>query len=315
MSLPNVIIGGAPRCGTTSLFTWLADHPAVSCAKVKEPFYLMDRGHPQFRAHANYHDHGLEGYKQYFDHSPGRKNPQVFLEATSQYLYQETALDVLAAFNPRPSVVFILRKPSERTYSAYQYARNNLSTIPAVLSFAEFVRIARGLPVDDPMEAALSGIVEVIRKEIVYGRYVEYVAKWIERLGRDHVSVLIFERLKKNPLPILSTLSARIGIDPGFYETYNFERRNESTGIRSPFVHRGVKRVSGVFPTGQLRQMSKRFYLTLMSTRSALQKGEQEQAMLAELDEEFRPFNQRLAETLGVDLVEWREVGLSERMA
>ncbi|MBI3247448.1 MAG: sulfotransferase domain-containing protein [Deltaproteobacteria bacterium] len=305
MILPNVIIGGAPRCGTSSLFTWLTDHPEVCGSRIKEPFYFMDKGHPQFRVHANYHDHGLEGYKQYFAHSSHKKNPQIFLEATSQYLYQETALDVLAAFDPLPHVVFILRKPSERTYSAYRYARNNLSTIPASLSFAQFVRIANGLPVVGPVDAALSGIVDVIRKEIVYSRYAEYVSKWIERLGRDRVSVLIFERLREEPLPILRNLSEMIGIDPSFYETYNFERRNESTGIRSVPVHRMVKRVSGFFPEGKLRHMGKRFYLKIMSTRSALQKDEREREILAELDDEFQPFNQRLAEILGVDLAAW----------
>jgi len=40
--LPNLVIAGAPRCGTTSLFSWLKDHPQVGAATVKETFYLMD---------------------------------------------------------------------------------------------------------------------------------------------------------------------------------------------------------------------------------------------------------------------------------
>jgi hypothetical protein len=46
MSLPNLVIAGAPKCGTSSLFYWLADHPQACGSTVKETFYLMDEEHP-----------------------------------------------------------------------------------------------------------------------------------------------------------------------------------------------------------------------------------------------------------------------------
>jgi hypothetical protein len=66
MPLPNLIIGGAPKCGTSSLFQWLADHPEVCGSRVKEIFYLMDRDHPLLKAESNFHNHGLCGYESYF---------------------------------------------------------------------------------------------------------------------------------------------------------------------------------------------------------------------------------------------------------
>ena len=46
--LPNVVIAGAPKCGTTSLFAWLADHPDVCGSNVKEARYFLDPGDPLF---------------------------------------------------------------------------------------------------------------------------------------------------------------------------------------------------------------------------------------------------------------------------
>ncbi|MCP5333794.1 MAG: hypothetical protein H7A13_10650, partial [Pseudomonadales bacterium] len=51
--LPNLIIAGAPKCGTTSLFDYLVQHPQVGGSSVKETCYVMDRGYPLFKAQSN----------------------------------------------------------------------------------------------------------------------------------------------------------------------------------------------------------------------------------------------------------------------
>src|SRR5688572_5812110 len=42
MMLPNVIIAGAPKCGTSSLFRWLTDHPQVGGSTMKETYFFID---------------------------------------------------------------------------------------------------------------------------------------------------------------------------------------------------------------------------------------------------------------------------------
>ena len=46
--LPNVAMVGVPKCGTTSVFSYLADHPEVCQSSEKETYFLMDKGHPLF---------------------------------------------------------------------------------------------------------------------------------------------------------------------------------------------------------------------------------------------------------------------------
>src|SRR5258707_7798728 len=58
--LPNLIIAGAPRCATTSLFRWLAAHPDVVVSHTKETRYLIDQGYPLFNKACNFHSLGLE---------------------------------------------------------------------------------------------------------------------------------------------------------------------------------------------------------------------------------------------------------------
>ena len=65
--LPNTIVAGAPKCGTTSVFRYLADHPEVCASNVKETRFLIDPGYPLFDAAANFSIHGLGGYERFFD--------------------------------------------------------------------------------------------------------------------------------------------------------------------------------------------------------------------------------------------------------
>src|SRR5689334_10681741 len=85
LTLPNLVIAGAPKCGTSSLYRWLADHPQAFGSAPKETFYLMDEGHPLLRKGSNFHTRGLAGYAEFFD---GRnEEARVIFEATTHYLY------------------------------------------------------------------------------------------------------------------------------------------------------------------------------------------------------------------------------------
>ena len=126
MVLPNVIIAGAAKCGTTSLFHWLSDHPEVCASKEKELCFFYDKDWPLWnkKVKYNYHLNGLEKYQNLFEHCKS-VNAKVVIEATPNYLYSRTALNVIPTLNPRPKILFILRKPSDRVYSIYQFFKNN----------------------------------------------------------------------------------------------------------------------------------------------------------------------------------------------
>ena len=115
MNYPNVIIAGAPKCATTSLYYWLSQHPKVCSSIRKETYYLMDKNYPLKNIYLNYHKDGIEGYRKIFPECLNEAN--IFLEATPDYLYQKTAIQVLSSLNPLPSIYFLLRKPSMRIFS------------------------------------------------------------------------------------------------------------------------------------------------------------------------------------------------------
>ena len=103
--LPNTIIAGAPRCGSTSLFEWLQAHPDVCGSTKKETYFLMDPG-ATVPPGPRLHDSDLQAYSQFFPENALAL--PVILEATPGYLYQRTAVDVLGSDLTEAKLIFKL---------------------------------------------------------------------------------------------------------------------------------------------------------------------------------------------------------------
>jgi len=300
MTFPNLVIAGAPKCGTTSLFAWLADHPEVCASRVKETRYLLDRGDPDFEAASNYHDHGLAGYEPHF--AECSDSAKIVLEATTLYLYHQTALEVLSGLEPRPQIVFLLRKPAERVYSYYQFARNDRAILDPGITFRRFVEMARA---GDSYLAGRGHTTEAL----AYSRYADYVEKWLAAFPGSEVHLLLFEDLKRDPRSFMQGVADRLGISPEFYDGYAFRRRNPSYRVRWHRLH-GVRRELGrILPPGPRRMLKKAtqpFYSRINVLRGGQARSDDDQAVLEALDAEFAPHNERLARATGLDLAAWR---------
>jgi hypothetical protein len=306
MNLPNLIIAGAPKCGTSSLYGWLADHPEACGSTPKETFYLMDYGHPLLRRGANFHEQGLQGYSAFFNNCS--KSRKIIFEATTHYVYQRTALEVLSALPEVPLILFMLRKPSERVYSSFQYTKNNLANLRRDISFSEFVRLVRLDSGGAIIKEYAGESAYVLSNDLKYSRYVEYVSLWRERVGSERVEVMLFEEMKENPLAFMKKLAARLGIDSSFYDDYGFPVRNETLSLKYLPLHRRVRKLNGLLPQGGLKSLLKGVYLKAQAVRSGRApsgKTREDREALAELEQEFRPFNQRLANEFGLDLSAW----------
>jgi hypothetical protein len=190
INMPLLVLAGAPRCGTTSVFKWLGAHPDVCPSKEKETYYFIDEGYPLVRPSANYVHQGMPGYYSFFQHCAGSR-AKMLLEATPDYLYQRTPLEALPKLNPK--ILFIFRKPSDRIYSFIKFAQNNISILDKSISFSEIIRKVKNDP--DAIEHAL------VRDVIKHSRYVHYVTGWIKAFGSENIYIAQFEQLERDPAP------------------------------------------------------------------------------------------------------------------
>lgn len=297
MNLPNAVIAGAPKCGTTSLFNWLSDHPEVCGSSTKETRYLIDEGYPFFKEDNNYIYGGVEGYQFFFNDFDKEKH-KIILEATPDYIYQKIALNVLADLPSKPDVIFILRKPSERIYSLFQFARNNMAVLDKEISFSQFVDKILGDNVSSFKERG------ILRCAIRHSRYVKYISKWFLRFGKERIHIFLFEDLKKDPLAFIERLSAILGIDKTFYEHYDFSVSNRSHNFKSIFLHKIANIFHYLIPDGPLKVLLKKLYFSFNTLPIKILSSRDKDALL-KLDDYFLRYNISLAEEADIDLSPW----------
>lgn len=115
--VPDFLVIGSRKCGTTSLYQYLSDHPCVLPAMSKEVFYFGD----------NY-DRGERWYRRHFPLGVERRlwswwrGSRVLTgEATPNYFNLHDAPDRVRALNADVRLIVMLRDPVAAAYSAYQF--------------------------------------------------------------------------------------------------------------------------------------------------------------------------------------------------
>lgn len=216
-----LILGGTTKAATTSVFTYLRDHPEVCGATLKETRYFLDTEYP-LPIPRSYRE-GAGNYERYFDPCAGRP---VRVEATPDYLYSEETPDALRRHLSDVRCVFILRDPVDRLVSWYRFARQN-GQLPSDCSFETYVsqQLDGTAPSGQPWRA------------VEQGRYARYLRPYIDVLGRNRVETLFFEEVTGRPREALRRIASFAGIDADFYDAYTFRVRNRTRDVRSARLH------------------------------------------------------------------------------
>jgi Sulfotransferase family len=196
--VPDVIIGGAPRSGTTFLCELLAKHPSIYVARpfIPEPKVCMTP-HPDGDAGL------LQRYAGFFSSAP----PQaVRIEKTSYYLENGDARERLVRILPETKFIFILREPVERAYSNWIRSRlNGLETLP----FEKAVELELGRESPLPPHQSYARPFDYLSR----GRYGTLIEPWIRAVGRERLAIHILESAVAAPDRFVADLQRFVGVD------------------------------------------------------------------------------------------------------
>lgn len=209
--LPSFLVIGAARSGTTTLFYYLFQHPAVARPATKEIHFFDD----------NYW-RGANWYRSFFATSLGDR---ITGEATPYYLFHPAVPERVAVTLPNVRLIAILRNPVDRAYSHYRKMRRHGKE---QLSFedaldAEERRIAgeqqRLLSDPDYRSRELHRHAYVAR-----GLYADQLERWLAHFPRDELLVLRAEDFFTRPQEVYARTLAFIGVDP--FDPGDFHARN-----------------------------------------------------------------------------------------
>lgn len=225
MTLPNFLILGAARCGTTSLHYYLAEHPEVCMSAIKEPNYFLFAQTPTGPVPHIGDDRRLltksvserERYERLF-----ARPATAIGEASPLYLYTRETPDLIRSALPDARLIAIVRDPIDRAWSHFTYVYDDLGTdaVPA------FVRAA---------DAEIGKGYEPYRTGTHFLRlssYAEQLERYRVTFPAEQLLVVSYDDLIQRTSETLARICRFLGID----DTFGFDtsvQYNPSSGEQS----------------------------------------------------------------------------------
>lgn len=294
--LPNLLIAGVPKAATTSLFDYLAQHPAICPSRAKEPRYFSELAKPEGLLEP------LEEYRRFFDWKWERYG----VEATPTYcLGGERMMGVIERVLDHPRAIIILRDPTDRFVSAYffQKARGPQFEIHSLEEFVSAVE-------PDVPWRAIEHRHRTPTQAFQIGCYGDFLPLWLDEFG-DRLRLLYFDDLIRDPAGVVADLCRWLDIDDEVAATFDYSARNTATKARSRLLARTVFRakryLARFLPRGSnLRAQLRAIYRRLNS--QPLDRKTVDPATRHRLVEMYREPNRRTASMLsarGYELPPW----------
>ena len=207
---PDILICGAQRCGTTSMYQALRRHPVVLRPTLAKGVHYFDvdyaRGPDWYRAHFPWRWQGSLLARRH-------GHPASTFESSPYYLFHPLAADRIGHDLPGARVLILLRDPVERAYSAHTHeAARGFETEPC----------ERALDLEDErLDGAEANLIadptyrSHAHQHHAYvgrGRYIEQVRRMVAAVGADRVHVIDAEDFFTDPEPVWRETTAFLSL-------------------------------------------------------------------------------------------------------
>jgi Sulfotransferase domain. len=213
-ALPNFLLIGAAKSGTTSLFYYLKQHPDIYMSPIKEPAYflfkdginktvipknLVSDKYYKARERNEFAQFNFQKYTELFEGSTSQK---IIGEATIQYLMSPDSPKLIHEMIPDVKLLVILRNPYDAAYSEYKMTQN-ASEWNEDVSFMDLLKL------EDVSDPHIWSLPNFIRGRLYYKQLLRY----LELFRKDQILVVLYEDLE-NSQKLFDKIFEFLGITP-----------------------------------------------------------------------------------------------------
>lgn len=233
MRLPNFLIIGAAKSGTSSVFAYLGQHPQVFASSSKEPNYFALAGQRvgfTGPGDAIINQASITDFQQYQALFRTSKNASAIGEASTLYLYSPAAAPAIRGHIPDVRIIAILRDPAERAYSSYLHMRRD------------------GREPLGSFEEALAQEEDRVRRNWEHlwhytrlGYYHEQLQRYYQLFSRTRIGVWLYDDLQHDPGRVLREVFSFLEVEPGFVPDMSVRHKVAGTP-RSAVLHAALTR-------------------------------------------------------------------------
>jgi hypothetical protein len=198
--IPDFLIIGAGKSGTTSLDNYLKQHPDLYISAKKEPnFFGYELNSPEDFAGSpeiNHYNNSVTNIDDYLKLFEPANEGQLKGETSNTYMYHDKAAERIKHYNPEMKMLAVLRQPAERLYSRY-------------LHLAREDR----LPTPDFEDCLDKETIWWERNDLVKeGFYGKHLSKFYNLFRADQIKVILYDEMRANPDQVLKSIFQFIGV-------------------------------------------------------------------------------------------------------
>ncbi|ACB49489.1 putative sulfotransferase [Crocosphaera subtropica ATCC 51142] len=197
VKLPNFLIVGIQKAGTTSVYNYLKQHPQVYLSPLKETNFL-EKDWPQLIEQGHqFNPKKIATFEQYKNLFEGVTNEIAIGEISPNYLFHyKTSTELIKRYVPHAKLIAILRNPVERAISDY-------------LMHVREAQSNRSLKEQIQYRADKSFV-------ITKGKYYQPVKYYFEQFSQEQVSIFLYDDLRKDSQKFIQDIYKTIGVNPDF---------------------------------------------------------------------------------------------------
>ena len=281
---PNFFIAGMPRSGTTSLYTYLKQHPDIYLALYKEPHFFgtdLTRGNP-------YNIEDEEVYYSLFEHAG---NKTCIGEGSVWYLTSKTAAAEINAFNPEAKIIAMLRKPLEMIYSLHSlYVRTGNDD---VTDFQQAVEIQAERMKGKSLPTTCYYPEGLLYTEVA--KYYEKLKRFIDAFGKERVHVIVFDDFSKDTPRCYRETLEFLELDSSFPAEFDLEKADR---LIRPQV---LQQIRGSHPEVKRKLANK----TGLKAHKSPKRNPLPPEFISALNNLFRDDIEKTGQLIGRDLRHW----------
>ena len=236
---PDFFIVGAPKCGTTSFYHYLRQHPQIFMPENKEPHYfgsdLKKRS-----------DEFIKTEEEYLSLFKDADPSQITGEASTYYLYSKAAREEIKSYNPHAKIIIMLRNPIDFLHSLH--AQLLFSGNEDVIDFSEALALEKERTLGYKLPPFIDLEDKLFYREQVR-RMPSQVGSYIQTFGNKNVLIILMEDLQNKPGVVYKQALKLLNVDSQFEP--EFIVKNPSKKVHIFWLRNLVKKYH--FRLGQLR--------------------------------------------------------------
>lgn len=215
MQLNHIIIG-AGRSGTTSLVSYLKQHPKVNFSSIKEVTYFSVKDH---------FTRGVDFLHNFF----GEKEGTLTATSDTYLLMDKDAPKRIADYNPNMKITVILREPTARTLSNYNFSVNH-GYIDESVSLLESQKLEADILIK-------GDIIKQNNHCNFFGSlYHKHLSFWMQYFPKAQFFICTTNELKRNPIGLMRDYFNFLGLEPK--EVNELTPQNKAGGVKNKALNK-----------------------------------------------------------------------------